>query len=169
MALIEAGAVDNSRKPIDRGKSVWDFALPLNWKRYYDFIHHNHSLAVYDVNYTNNVYQLSRIDNMVAIDNFIAVDLQGQICAGHYAGRPISGTGGFFQFIAFCALSKGGRSIAAATSTAKGSDGKLVSRIVPGFPENSTIDVPAGPGLGVTVDMDRLKSVTLREQTFTAE
>lgn len=143
MALIESGAVDNSRKNIDRGKSVWDFALPLNKSRYYEFVHHNDSLAVYDVNYTNNINQLSRIDNMVAIDNFVSIDLQGQICASQFGYRPISGTGGLFQFIAFSGLSKGGRAIATATAAKVDQDGKLVSRIVTGLPEGSMVDVPA--------------------------
>ncbi|MAT96807.1 MAG: o-succinylbenzoate synthase [Anaerolineaceae bacterium] len=34
--------------------------------------------------------------------------------------------------------------------------------------EDSTITVPTGPGLGIEVDMDRLKEVTLREKTFTS-
>ncbi|MCA9897185.1 MAG: o-succinylbenzoate synthase [Ardenticatenaceae bacterium] len=33
--------------------------------------------------------------------------------------------------------------------------------------EDSTITVPAGPGLGIDVDMARLKEVTLRQQSFT--
>ena len=66
MSLIESGSVDNSRKSIDRGKSVWTFAFPFNRKRYYDFIHGNHLLAAYDINYVNNVYQLSRIDHLLA-------------------------------------------------------------------------------------------------------
>ena len=33
-------------------------------------------------------------------------------------------------------------------------------------PEDSTIDVPNGYGLGVTVDMDRLAKVTLRNESY---
>ena len=33
--------------------------------------------------------------------------------------------------------------------------------------EDSTITVPTGPGLGIELDMDRLKDVTLRQQSFT--
>jgi O-succinylbenzoate synthase len=32
--------------------------------------------------------------------------------------------------------------------------------------EDSTITVPTGPGLGIEVDMDRLKAVTLRQESF---
>jgi len=139
IALIESGSVDNSLKPIDRGRSVWTFAFPLNWKRYYDFIHRNPALAVYDITYTNNASVISRIDNMVAIDNFVAIDLYGQLVAGHYAGRPISNSGGFWDFVTWCQTAKGGRSIAAITSRNKHS----TSRIVPQLPLGCVVDVPA--------------------------
>lgn len=35
-------------------------------------------------------------------------------------------------------------------------------------PQDSTIDVPQAPGLGVTVDRERLAEVTLRQESFTA-
>jgi O-succinylbenzoate synthase len=35
-------------------------------------------------------------------------------------------------------------------------------------PEDSTIDVPQAPGLGVTVDRERLAEVTMRQESFTA-
>ena len=35
-------------------------------------------------------------------------------------------------------------------------------------PEDSTVDVPAGPGLGVEVDRDAVERVTLRRRTFGA-
>ncbi|MEA4925487.1 MAG: acetyl-CoA hydrolase/transferase C-terminal domain-containing protein [Syntrophomonadaceae bacterium] len=139
MTLIESGQVTNLFKNIDRGRSVWTFAFPFDDKKYYDFVHHNMELAVYDEDYTNNIVQLSRIDNMVAINNFVAIDLYGQICCGHFDGRPISGSGGIFNFISFCAVSKGGRGIAAATSRSK----HQTSRIIPQLPPGSVVDVPA--------------------------
>ena len=139
MALIESGCVTNKYKNIDRGRSVWTFAFPVDRQRYYDFVHHNPELAVYDIDYTNNILQLTRIDNMVGMNNFVAIDLYGQLCCGHYEGRPISSTGGFFNFISFCALAKGGRSIAMGTSRSK----HKTSRIVPQLPPGSVVDVPA--------------------------
>lgn len=139
MSLIEAGIVDGSLKNIDRGKVVWTFAFPFHWKRYYDFVHYNHSLAVYDINYTNSIFQLSRLDHMIAVDNFLAIDLLGQICCGYYNNRFISGTGGFNEFIRNCALSKGGRSIATASSRNKSGQSRVVSQL----PRGSTVDVVA--------------------------
>jgi acyl-CoA hydrolase len=139
MTLIESGSVDNSLKPIDRGRSVFAFAFPFNWKRYYEFMHRNPALAVYDITYTNNANVLSRIDHMVAIDNCVAIDLYGQQCAGHYAGRPISSSGGYWDFITWCQTSKGGRSITTITSRSKHGTSRIVSQLPPG----SVVDVCA--------------------------
>lgn len=137
--LISSGQVTNRYKTLDRGRSVWTFAFPLDAQWYYDMIHRNQSLAVYDIDYTNNFNVLTRIDDMIAICNCVAVDLLGQHSAGFYQGRPISNTGGFLQFIGFCGQSRGGRGVAALTSRSK----KGEPRIVPFLPEGSIVDLPA--------------------------
>ncbi|MFA6008300.1 MAG: acetyl-CoA hydrolase/transferase C-terminal domain-containing protein [Syntrophales bacterium] len=137
--LIESGQVTNAYKNLDKGKSVYTFAFPVDVDWYYNTIHRNQAMAVYDINYTNNFDILRRIDNMIAIDNCVAVDLLGQQSTGFYEKRPISSTGGYFQFVTFCAQSKGGRGVASMTSRSKHG----TSRIVPFLPEGSTVDVPA--------------------------
>ncbi len=137
--LIESGSVTGRYKTIDRNKSVWTFAFPVDVKWYYETIHRNQALAVYDIGYTNNVHVLTRIDNMLAIDNAVAVDLLGQVCCGFYEKRPISSTGGFLNFIAFSSQSRGGRSVVSMTSRSKHG----TSRIVPFLPAGSSVDVPA--------------------------
>lgn len=137
--LIESGQVTNRYKNIDQGRSVWCFAFPFDTQWYYDTVHRNQSLAVYDIGYTNNLYNLASIDNMIAIDNCVAVDLLGQQCCSFYQKRPISGSGGYFQFVAFCSQSKGGRAVAAMTARSKHG----TSRIVPFLPEGTVVDVPA--------------------------
>ncbi|HOO90366.1 MAG TPA: acetyl-CoA hydrolase/transferase C-terminal domain-containing protein [Syntrophales bacterium] len=137
--LIESGQVTNRYKTLDRGKSVWTFAFPVDTKWYYDTIDRNQHLAVYDADYTNNLNVITRIDNMIAINNCIAIDLLGQQSAGFYKKRPISSTGGYFQFMCFCSQSRGGRGVACMTSRNK--EGR--SRIVPFLPEGSSVDLPA--------------------------
>jgi len=139
--LIESGMVTNRYKtlPADKGKSVWTFAFPVDVDWYYDTIHRNQNLAVYDIGYTNNFQTLTRLDNMIAINNFVAVDLLGQMSCGFYEKRPISSTGGFFQFIVGAAQSKGGRGVGCATTRSKHG----TSRIVPFLPEGCSVDVPA--------------------------
>jgi acyl-CoA hydrolase len=96
-------------------------------------------MAVCDIDYTNNLDILRRIDNMIAINNAVSVDLLGQVSCGFYEKRPISSTGGFFQFVIFAAQAKGGRSVSAMTSRSKHN----TPRIVPFLPEGSSVDVPA--------------------------
>lgn len=139
MKLMESGQVTNKYKNIDRGKSVWTLVLPLDAQWYYEMINRNNKMAVYDISYTNNLHNISRIDNMMAINNCVAVDLLGQQCCGFYEKRPISSVGGYFQFGAFCPQSRGGRSVAAMTSKSKHG----TSRIVPFLPEGSSVDIPA--------------------------
>lgn len=139
MHLIHSGQVTNRYKNIDRGRSVWTFAFPTDAKWYYETVHRNQNLAVYDIDYTNNFNVLSRIDHMIAINNCVAIDLLGQISAGFYRMRPISNTGGFFQFVGFCGQSRGGRGVTAMTSRNKRGE----PRIVPFLPEGSVVDLPA--------------------------
>ncbi len=137
--MIESGQITNKYKSLDRGKSVYTFAFPVDVKWYYETIHRNQSMAAYDIDYTNNMNVLTRIDNMISINNCVAVDLLGQVSTGFYEKRPISSTGGFFQFHIFCAQSKGGRAVAAMTSRSKHG----TPRVVPFLPEGSAVDVPA--------------------------
>ena len=139
LKMIESGQVTNKFKNIDRGKSVWTFALPFMIQYYYDMIDHNPTMAVYDIDYTNNIHQLSRVDNIIGIDNAVMMDLYGQVSCSHTGDRIISSTGGFFNFITFCPLAKGGRSVVSMTSRDK--NGK--SRFNCLMPKGMVIDVPS--------------------------
>ncbi len=136
--LTEAGVADNSRKTIDRGRCGWAYIMPVDTPRYYEWLHRNPYFAGYDIGYTNNILTLSRIDNMVAINNFAQIDLRGHDAASNVGGRPISSTGGQFSFTLGAAMARGGRAIIAATAR----DAKGRSRFVPTLDPGSTVDVP---------------------------
>ncbi len=136
--LAEAGVADNSRKTIDRGRCGWAYIMPVDTPRYYEWMHRNPFFAGFDIGYTNNVLTLSQIDNFVTVNNFAQIDLRGQDAAGNVGGRPISSTGGQFQFTLGASMARGGRAIIAATAR----DGKGRSRIVPMLEQGSTVDVP---------------------------
>ncbi|MBN1856677.1 MAG: hypothetical protein JW846_06985 [Dehalococcoidia bacterium] len=137
--LIEAGCIDNSRKSLDPGRCTYNFMFPLNVDRYKQFLHHNSFFAGYDSFYTNNIATLSKNDHAIGINGFLAMDLYGQDACGLHAGRPVSGTGGQFQFIVGCAMAKGGRGVLAATSR----DAKGRPRFVPNLPPGTIVDVPS--------------------------
>ena len=136
--LTEAGVVDNSRKNIDRGRCGWAYIMPVDTPRYYEWMHRNPYFAGFDIGYTNNIATLSQIDNMVTVNNFAQMDLRGQDAAGNVGGRPISSTGGQFQFTLGASMAKGGRAIVAATSR----DGKGKSRFQPQLDSGSVVTVP---------------------------
>ncbi len=126
MELAEAGVLTGAAKPIDRGKIVT--GLTLGSAALYAWAGRARQVRYRAVDYTHDVGQIRQIDNFVAINSALEVDLFGQINADMLAGRQVSGTGGSVDFMRGAARARNGRSIVALTATAaRGS----VSRIVP--------------------------------------
>ena len=123
--LIQAGAVDNSKKSVHAGKSVSGFIIGS--KRVYDFIHDNPAVIQLGIDYVNNPTTIARNKNVAAINSAVEVDLTGQVCADSVGSKIISGVGGQMDFMRGAALSKGGKPIIAITSETKHG----FSRIVP--------------------------------------
>ncbi len=123
--LVDRGVITGSRKTINRGKIVVAF---LNGTRkLYEFADDNPMVEMRPVDYTNDTRMILRLDNMVAVNSALQVDLTGQICAESVGTRMYSGVGGQMDFLRGAALSRGGQPIIALPSTAR--DGSL-SRIV---------------------------------------
>jgi acyl-CoA hydrolase len=85
------------------------------------------------LSYVNDPNIIGQIDNMISINNCIAVDLYGQICAESVGLRHISGTGGQLDFLTGAAISRGGKSFICLTSSFIDKDGERKSRILPHF------------------------------------
>jgi itaconate CoA-transferase len=124
--LVRAGAVTNRRKAIDRGKSVFTFAM--GQKAMYDFLNDNPRIASAPVDYVNDPRIIAQNDNVISINATIQIDLTGACNSEHMLGHQYSASGGQLDFVRGAYASKGGKSIIAAPSTA--AKGK-VSRIVP--------------------------------------
>ena len=129
--LIECGAVNNSRKQINRGRSVTTFAYGS--QRIYDFMDDNPSIEILPVDYTNDPNVICKNDNMISINSCISVDLFGQVTAESSNLRHISGTGGQLDFLTGACMSKGGKSFICLNSTFTDKQGQLHSNIVPHF------------------------------------
>jgi acyl-CoA hydrolase len=124
--LVERGVVTGARKNINRGKIVVAF---LNGSRkLYDFADNNPMVEMRPVDYTNDTRVILRLDNMMAINSAIEIDLTGQVCAESIGNKIYSGVGGQMDFLRGAALSRGGKPIIALPSTAAGG---TASRIVP--------------------------------------
>ena len=124
--LIEAGVITGARKTLHPGKVVSGFVLGS--RRILDFIDNNPMFEFHPTSYVNDPFVIAQNDTMVAINSAIAVDLTGQVCADSIGLVPYSGVGGQPDFIRGAARSRGGLSIIALPSTAKGG---RISRIVP--------------------------------------
>jgi acetyl-CoA hydrolase len=125
VALIEAGAVSNRRKPVDTGLTVT--AGILGTMRAYRWAHRNEQLRVRSPRHTHNVAVMAAIPNFIGINTALEVDLTGQMNAETAGGRSIGMIGGHADFMRGCQLSQGGIGICALPSTAKGG---RISRIV---------------------------------------
>ena len=124
VALAEAGVITNQAKTLHPGKYVANFLMGT--KRLYDFVDHNPDVLILPVNYVNNPIVIGQNDNLVSINSCVQVDLTGQVASESIGSKQISGIGGQVDFIRGAAFSKGGRSIIAMPSTAKGGASKIV-------------------------------------------
>lgn len=132
--LIEAGVITNRKKTLHPGKLVATFLMGS--RKLYDFIDDNPAVYMAAADYTNDPYVIARNDNLVSINSCIQVDLMGQVSAESIGTMQISGVGGQVDFVRGANLSKGGRSIIAMTSTAKGG---TVSKIVPFLEQGAAV------------------------------
>jgi len=123
--LIETGAINNSRKKLNVGKSVTGFLAGT--RRLYDFVHDNPMVRVMDIAYVNDTSIIRQNPKVTAINSAIEIDLTGQVCSDSMGTYQYSGIGGQMDFIRGASLSEDGKPIIALPSaTAKG-----ISRIVP--------------------------------------
>jgi acyl-CoA hydrolase/GNAT superfamily N-acetyltransferase len=130
--LMKKGVIDNSRKTIDRGKTVATFCMGR--RETYDYIHDNPAIEFQAIDYTNNPLIISRHENMVAINTALEIDLTGQATAESIGKAFYSGIGGQADFMRGAVLSKRGKTILTLQSTAAE---EVVSRIVPFLKEGA--------------------------------
>lgn len=137
--LIKKGVVTNSRKNLDRGKTVAAFCMGS--KETYGFIDGNHSIEFRGIDYTNNIGVIARTERMTAINHALEIDLTGQATAESLGRTFYSGIGGQADFMRGAALSPQGKTILVLQSTAQ--NGR-VSRIVPFLKRGSGVTLTRG-------------------------
>ena len=126
--LVRAGVVNNRRKAIDRGKTVFTFAM--GQKAMYDFLNDNPAVESAPVDYVNDPHIIAQNDNVISINATIQIDLTGACNSEHMLGHQYSASGGQLDFVRGAYASKGGKSIIAARSTAaKGKVSRIVARL----------------------------------------
>jgi len=124
--LMQAGIIDNSRKTINRGKTIATFSMGS--AKTYEYLHDNPFIEFKTVDYTNDPRVIAKHENMTAINSALEIDLTGQATAESLGKVFYSGIGGQADFMRGAILAEKGKTILTIPSTA---DNGRVSRIVP--------------------------------------
>jgi len=132
--LMQAGVVDNTRKTVDRNKTVAAFCMGS--RATYEYLNDNPAVSFRAVDYTNSPSVISQIEKMTAINSALEIDLTGQATAESLNGAIYSGVGGQPDFMRGAVLAPEGKSVLVIPSTARNG---TVSRIVPHLGEGAGI------------------------------
>jgi len=137
ISLVRAGVVNGKRKTINPEK-VTVTSIGGSTREEMDWVNNNPLFELVDVEYLEDIRVIAAHDNMVAINNALAIDIGGQITAESLGTRYMSGAGGQIPFVIGALLSKGGRAITVLPSTAQNG---TVSRIVPLHSEGTVVTI----------------------------
>lgn len=159
--LVEAGVVTCKNKNFNKGKMVIGFLMGT--KRLYDFANNNSMISMNPIDYVNDPRIIGQNDNLVSINSALQVDFMGQVCSESVGLKQFSGIGGQVDFIRGASFSKGGKSILAFPSTAKGG---TISKIVPLLTEGSAVTTSRTDVDYIVTEygIAKLKGNTLRER-----
>ncbi|MCI8683699.1 MAG: butyryl-CoA:acetate CoA-transferase [Lachnospiraceae bacterium] len=135
--IARAGKINGMKKSIDRGRQVYAFGAGT--KKMYDYMDENPELMSAPVDYTNDIRSIAALDHFISINNAVDIDLFGQVNAESAGIKHISGAGGQQDFVLGAYLSNGGKSFICLSSTFKGKDGTLKSRIRPTLEHGSIV------------------------------
>lgn len=127
------------------------------------FINDNPMFEFYPVEYMHHPGVIGQIDNLIAINNALSIDLTGQIAAANLGHRVWSGTGGHLSYAMGAFMSNGGRYVCVMPATARKG---AVSRIVPLFERGQVVTVPRDIADTVVTEygIARLLNRTIRER-----
>jgi 4-hydroxybutyrate CoA-transferase len=133
--LVREGVITGKYKNVRPGKVVvtsvgGDSREEVQW------VDMNPLFELVDVDWLEDIRVIASIDNMVTINQALAIDLLGQPTAESLGTRLLSGAGGQVPFQLGALLSKGGRAITVLPSTAENG---TISRIMPALPEGTTV------------------------------
>ncbi len=137
--LMKRGVVNNSKKTVNRGKTLAAFCMGKTDT--YQYIHDNPAIEFRPVDFTNNPLNIARQQNMVAINSALEIDLTGQSTAESLGTFFYSGVGGQSNFMRGAVMAPGGKTILTLQST---TDGGEVSRIVPYLKEGAGVTLTRG-------------------------
>ncbi len=130
--LMKKGVIDNTRKSLNRGKTVAAFCMGK--REVYEYIDDNPAVEFRTIDYTNNPLVIAQHTHMTAINSVLEIDLTGQASAESIGKIFYSGIGGQADFMRGAILSHQGKAILVVQSTA---ENETISRIVPFLKEGA--------------------------------
>ena len=158
--LVQCGAVTNAFKNLDRGLTT--AGVLMGTRRLYEYAHKNRQLNLRPYSHTHAVSVIAQLDNFVAVNSAVEVDLTGQVNAEIVNGQYVGATGGQVDFTRGSQLSKNGRSIVALPSATKNSQ---QSRIVAHMASGNVTSLRTDADVIVTEwGAAQLKGQTLKER-----
>jgi len=139
VTLMKAGVIDNTRKTLNRGRTIATFCMGS--RETYEYLDDNPAIEFRTVDYTNDPLIIARNDNMTAINSVLEIDLTGQATAESLGKVFYSGIGGQADFMRGAILARNGKTILTLPATA---DDETVSRISPFLREGSGVTLNRG-------------------------
>ncbi len=139
--LLEKGIITGRNKPHHVGKIVASAVgqvPPEDLKR----IDGNPAFELYDFTHTDDLRMLLQIENFVAVNNAMAVDLTGNVSSETLGANLFSGTGGQAAFAVGASTAAGGSVIVLPSSSLV--NGVRNTRIVGGHPPGTVQTVHRG-------------------------
>ncbi|MBN2466668.1 MAG: GNAT family N-acetyltransferase [Deltaproteobacteria bacterium] len=134
IALMKNGVVNNTKKTLNRGKTVATFCMGT--RETYEYLHDNPLFEFRTVDFTNNPLIIARQQNMTAINSALQIDLTGQATSDSLGKKFYSGVGGLAGFMRGAALAPNGKTILLIPSTAQNGE---ISRVVPTLTEGTGV------------------------------
>jgi len=160
IGLVEKGVITNRQKNLFPGKLV--AGELFGSEKLFRFAHENERVEIHAADITHNPRFLAKLENFIAINSTIEIDLSGQM-NGEFLGEiQISSVGGLFDFVEGAFFS-GGKSITALTAaTGRGK----ISRIVSSFKRGTPVTMPRYMADIVVTEFGiaELKGKTLRQR-----
>ncbi|HDP79229.1 MAG TPA: GNAT family N-acetyltransferase, partial [Spirochaetes bacterium] len=162
VGLMKEGAVDNSMKTLNRGKTVCSCCEVSEESRRY--IDDNPFIETRPVDYTNDQAVIGAQRGLVAVNTVREIDLTGQADGDDDNDGALS-TPCSTDFTRGAALSPDGKSVIVISSTRNGG---ALSRIVPFLPEGAGVTVNRGDAQFVITEygMACLKGKNIRERAM---
>jgi acyl-CoA hydrolase len=138
--LVESGVITNSRKAVHTGISVG--AIAIGGPRLKDFLHDNPTFEMHPSSTTHGPATLSQIDNLIAMNSALEVDLYGQVNAEQVGDRYLGAIGGQVDFMHAATTAANGISmIAMPASLGKSGGSRITHKLGGPFVTTARTDV----------------------------